>query len=64
MAMMLLLFIVVGLIGLGMLAAGVIIVLQGAQQETRRLAGIILLVLGLLVACTPALIVIIMRFVR
>ena len=61
MSILLLLFIGVGLIGLGMLAAGVILVLQGSQQESRRLVGIILLVLGLLVACTPVVIFILRR---
>jgi hypothetical protein len=44
-----------------MLAVGVILVLQGSQQESRRLVGIILLVLGLLVACTPVVIFILRR---
>jgi hypothetical protein len=64
MAILMLLFIVVGLIGLGMLAVGAFLVLQGSQQETRRLVGIILLVLGLLLACTPVVIFIIMRLAR
>ena len=65
MSILLLLFVGAGLIGVAMLAAGVVLVLQGSQQETRRLVGIILLVLGLLVACTPGVIFIIMRlFVR
>jgi hypothetical protein len=59
MAILMLLFIGVGLIGLGMLVAGVILVLKGSQQESRRLVGIILLILGLLVACTPVVIFII-----
>jgi hypothetical protein len=61
MSILLLLFVVVGLIGVAMLAAGVVLVLQGSQQETRRLVGIILLVLGLLVACTPVVIFIVRR---
>ncbi|MBN2391768.1 MAG: hypothetical protein JXR84_13665 [Anaerolineae bacterium] len=61
MSILLLLFLVVGLIGLAMLVAGVILVLQGSEQETRRLVGIVLLVLGLLVACTPVVIFILMR---
>ena len=61
MSILMLLFIVVGLIGLGMLAVGAFIMLQGSQ-ETRRLVGIILLILGLLLACTPVLAFVILRF--
>lgn len=45
-----LLLIVMGLIGLGMLGAGVFVVLQGAEGN-RRMIGIVLLVLGLLLMC-------------
>ena len=45
-----LLLIVVGLIGLVMLGAGVFVLLQDSQG-TRRLVGIILLILGLLLTC-------------
>lgn len=41
---------VVGLIGLGMLGAGVFVLLQDAQG-TRRPLGIVLLILGLLLMC-------------
>ena len=47
---LLLLLIVMGLIGLGMLVAGVFMVLQGSQG-TRRTVGIVLLILGLLLTC-------------
>jgi len=47
---LLLLLIVVGLIGLGMLGAGVFVLLRDSQG-TRRPVGIILLVLGLLLMC-------------
>lgn len=45
-----LLLIVVGLIGLGMLGAGVFVLLQDSQGA-RRTVGIILLILGLLLMC-------------
>lgn len=48
--LLLLVLIVLGLIGLGMLGAGVFMLLQGAEG-TRRSAGIILLILGLLLMC-------------
>ncbi|MGC9395844.1 MAG: hypothetical protein ACP5J4_13445 [Anaerolineae bacterium] len=45
-----LLLIVVPLIGLGMLGAGIFVLLQDSQG-TRRTGGIILLILGLLLMC-------------
>ncbi|MEJ5309206.1 MAG: hypothetical protein WHX52_05510 [Anaerolineae bacterium] len=44
------LLVVVGLIGLGMLGAGIFVLLQDAQG-TRRPLGIVLLILGLLLMC-------------
>jgi len=41
---------VVGLIGLGMLGAGVFVLLQGSEAPRRPL-GIVLLILGLLLVC-------------
>ncbi len=48
--LLLLVLIVLALIGLGMLGAGVFMLLQGVEG-TRRSAGIILLFLGLLLTC-------------
>jgi hypothetical protein len=45
---LLVLLIIVGLIGLGLLAAGAFIVLRDSRQETHRLVRIVLLILGLL----------------
>lgn len=47
---LLLVLIVTGLIGLGMLGAGIFVLLQDSQG-TRRTVGIILLILGLLLMC-------------
>lgn len=44
------LLVVVGLIGLGMLGAGIFVLLQDSQG-TRRPVGIVLLILGLLLMC-------------
>jgi hypothetical protein len=44
------LLVVVGLIGLGMLGAGVFVLLQGPEGPRRSL-GIVLLILGLLLVC-------------
>jgi hypothetical protein len=57
------LIVVLGLIGLCMLAVAAFLLLRGIKETNRLVVGIILLVLGLLLICAPtSLFLFLMRF--